>query len=67
MTKMGCRIIETTAMEVFTTHGWSFSNRIVSQMWNFKTLFLITMAQNFVFEVPWVAMLMFVIMNSYMH
>jgi hypothetical protein len=26
--KMGCRIIETAAMEVFARHGWNFSNRI---------------------------------------
>jgi hypothetical protein len=27
--KMGCRIIETAAMEVFARHGWNFSNKIV--------------------------------------
>jgi len=26
--KMGCKTIETAAMEVFATHGWNFSNRI---------------------------------------
>jgi len=26
--KMGCRNIETTAMEVFARHGWRFNNRI---------------------------------------
>lgn len=26
--KMGCRIIETTAMKVFARYGWRFSNRI---------------------------------------
>jgi hypothetical protein len=25
---MGCRNLETTAMEVFARHGWRFSNRI---------------------------------------
>jgi len=28
MMKMGCRKIETTAMEVFARNGWRFSNRI---------------------------------------
>ena len=28
MMKMGCMNIETTAMEVFSRHGWRFSNRI---------------------------------------
>jgi hypothetical protein len=26
--KMGCRIIETTTMEVFARYGWRFSNRV---------------------------------------
>jgi hypothetical protein len=28
MIKIGCKNIETTAMEVFARHGWRFSNRI---------------------------------------
>ena len=28
MMKMGCRTIETAAMEVFARHGWRFSNRL---------------------------------------
>jgi hypothetical protein len=28
MIMMGCRSIETTAMEIFATYGWRFSNRI---------------------------------------
>jgi hypothetical protein len=28
MIMMGCRSIETTAMEIFARHGWRFSNRI---------------------------------------
>ena len=29
--KMGCKTIETVAMEVFARHGWSFSNRLPFQ------------------------------------
>jgi len=29
--KMGCKTIETVAMEVFARHGWSFSNRLAFQ------------------------------------
>ena len=48
MMKMGCMNIETTAMEVFSRHGWRFSNRIGLQMWLVETLFLCSQAQNFV-------------------
>jgi hypothetical protein len=28
LVKMGCRTIETVAIEVFARHGWSFTNRL---------------------------------------
>jgi hypothetical protein len=28
LVKMGCRTIETVAMELFARHGWSFRNRL---------------------------------------
>ena len=52
MMKMDCRNIETTAMEVFSRHGWSFSIRIGLQMWLLEALFWFFLAQNFVFEIP---------------
>ena len=67
MMKMGCRNIETTAMEVFSRHGWRFSNIIVLYMWLLETLFLFSLAQNFVFDIPCTTVLLLVIRNSYMH
>ena len=36
--KAGCRAIETAAMEVFTRHGWRFSNRIALQSFLLRIL-----------------------------
>ena len=64
--KIGCRTIETATMQVFARHGWRFSNRIVIQFFHSQN-FVGFMAQNFVFEIPWTFLRVFVIMNSHMH
>jgi hypothetical protein len=67
MIKMECRNIETTAMEVFARHSWRFSNKIASKMLFFETFLLSSLTQNFVFEIVWTIVSVFVIRNSYMH
>ena len=65
--KIGCRNIETTAIEVFARHSWRFSNRIALQMSSLEAFPSFSLVQNFVFEIVWTAVVVFVIRNSYTH